>query len=129
MVLASVILPLASSHLGDSGRKKRRKGASTAGADTTWKMVAQWGREWATATARARPVGQANCIPMDRTTFHLPVHSSATQTKATVKLAMAAMPTSHQRKTKAAEFGTKEVTIPLEAISRENRAMDLFLPN
>ena len=88
------------------------------------------------------------------------MHSSATHTKATVKLAMAAIPTNlgswsglsvlvwsglvwsgliwsvwsglvcrtyHQRKTKAAKFGTKEVTIPLEAISREKRAMDLVV--
>ena len=93
------------------------------------------------------------------------MHSSATHTKATVKLAMAAIPTNlvswsglvwtglvclfwsglvwsgliwsvwsglvcrtyHQRKTKAAKFGTKEVTIPLEAIRREKRAMDLVV--
>ena len=110
--LASLILPLASSHLeggkedGDGarapgglgeeeeeeGRQHRRSRHHLGLADInnqksklskfpiisvkslggTWKMVAQWGREWATATARARPVGQANCIPMDRTTFHLP---------------------------------------------------------
>ena len=49
-------------------------------------------------------------------------------TKATVKLAIADTPTSHHRMVKEEKEGMKEVTIPLMRVKRENKRMDIFLP-
>ena len=64
-----------------------------------------------------RPQGQPNCIAIPRIVFHRPAASSIVQTKATVKFATAATPTSHQLSTKEGKFGMKEVTKPVTAAS------------
>ena len=49
-------------------------------------------------------------------------------TKAAVKLAIADTPTSHHRMVKEEKEGMKEVAIPLMRVKRENKRMEIFLP-
>lgn len=98
------------------------------GAETNWKIVLQFGKVDAARTARPLPTGQVNIIPTPYTTFHFPVASSTLHTKATVKLAIADTPTSHHMMVKEEKEGMKEVTIPLMRVRRENKRMEIFLP-
>ena len=49
-------------------------------------------------------------------------------TNATVKLAREATPTNHQIITKEGNVGMNEAEIPDKSIRKENKRMDLFLP-
>ena len=50
------------------------------------------------------------------------------QTNATVKFATAATPTNHHMMIKEGKTGMNDVARPLAIIRKENRRMDLFLP-
>ena len=57
-----------------------------------------------------------------------PAANSIVQTKATVKFATAATPTSHHITTKEGNTGMKDVAKPLANMRNEKRRMECFLP-